>query len=329
MKSSVLVTGGAGYIGSHTNLALISSGRPTVVIDDLSTGSEASIPRGCPFYRGDFSNRELLERIHRSHTISSVVHFAASIDVLESTLDPLSYYNNNVVRTLSLLGFCRDFDVKHFVFSSTAAIYGQVDKPTVSEDEPKNPLSPYGRSKLMVEDILTDFAVSSPGFEAICLRYFNVAGADPSGQTGLRRPQATHLIKIALDVALGRRDRLTVFGDDYDTIDGTGVRDYIHVTDLANAHVAALDHLEAGGKGAALNCGYGTGHSVKQVILALEAVMGQRVPYTIGPRRPGDPASSVANTTSIHRTLDWRPQYNDLPTILTHALNWERRLNDA
>ena len=323
---AILVTGGAGYIGAHMVLALRDRGEDVVVLDNLSTGFESAVPIGVPFYNGDVGDAELVKNIIAAHRVDSIAHFAASIVVPDSVADPIAYYMNNTVRTCELIGAAVCSGVKNFVFSSTAAVYGTPATDTVSEVSPMSPESPYGASKLMSEQILRDVAAAH-GLRYAILRYFNVAGADPAGRAGQSSVRSTHLIKVSAQAALGRRPKVQVFGTDYPTPDGSGVRDYIHVTDLIAAHVLALDHLRAGQGSLLLNCGYGRGFSVLEVIEAVKRVSGLDFPVEIAPRRPGDATAIVASNARIRELLEWAPQYDDLDTIVSHALAWERRLN--
>ena len=320
---SVLVTGGAGYIGSHVALALADAGRAPVIVDDLSTGSINAVPTGVPLYRGDVADAAVIERAASEHRISAVMHFAGSIVVPKSFAEPLRYYENNTVATRALVETCLRLGINAIVFSSTAAVYGEPQNRPVAEDARIRPESPYGRSKFMAEEIIRD-AAKAHGLRFVILRYFNVAGADPHGRAGLRKANATHLIKVACDVALGKRSVLSIFGADYSTPDGTGIRDYIHVSDLADVHLRALEYLEAGGASCTLNCGYGHGYSVKQVVSALERVIGHALPIRTEPRRPGDPGAVVANSELLRRTFGWAPHYDDIEAIVRSSLEWER-----
>ncbi len=322
-SSPVLVTGGAGYIGSHVLLALQDTGIDAVVIDDLSRGRRELVPDGIQLVVGDAGDQELVGRLLRESGARSVIHLAGDIVVPESVAKPLQYYRNNVETSRNLIEACVSEGVLSFVFSSTAAVYGSADGETVSETAPLRPESPYARSKLMVEWILEDISnVSDLRYAA--LRYFNVAGADPAGRTGLVAENATHLIKVACEVAVGRRDKLTIFGDDYETADGTCRRDFIHVSDLASAHVAVLSHLRAAHQNVTLNCGYGRPSSVLDVIRAVEQVTGSPLPTEVGPRRPGDPVSVVADSSLIRKLTDWSPVHDSLEEIISTALAWER-----
>jgi len=323
---AVLVTGGAGYIGSHMTLALLERGEEVVVLDNLSTGVRSLVPPAARFVQGDVADQALLRRIFQDHDVDAVFHFAGSTVVPDSVARPLQYYANNTMASRDLIEACVGAGVKHFVFSSTAAVYGAGGSGLIDETAVKSPGNPYGRSKLMTEQMLQDAAGASE-LRYVALRYFNVAGADPRGRTGQSTPRATHLIKCACQAALGQRAYLGVFGVDYDTPDGTGVRDYIHVTDLVAAHALALDHLRAGGGAAVFNCGYGRGFSVREVIAAVERASGVRLPVKILPRRPGDAAAVVADPAKIKARLGWTPRHDSLDEIVRHALAWERRLD--
>ena len=327
--SRVLVTGGAGYIGSHAVFALTDSGREVVVLDDLSTGQEAAVPTGVRLYRGNVADSALVSTILSEERIDAVMHFAASISVPESVSKPGLYYRNNTSATLSLAEACIVGGVSKFIFSSTASVYGNPESNPVTEDARKHPVSPYGVSKLMAEKILEDLSVAHPIFRPVRLRYFNVGGADPAGRTGQRNPNAAGLVKLAVETAIGKRDTLEIFGDDYDTRDGTCERDYIHVSDLVEAHVAALAYLEKGGEGVALNCGYGRGYTVLEVVEALEHVLGKSLHKRRAPRRPGDPDKYFSDVTRLHATLDWTPRHEGLDKILSSALRWAGALNST
>jgi len=322
---NVLVTGGAGYIGSHTVLSLIARNHKVAVLDDLSTGFSWAVPKSAQLYVGDVADGALVERIIRDHKIDAVIHFAGSVIVPESVSDPLKYYSNNTVKSRSLIEQCVGCGVSHFIFSSTAAVYGILDAEQVTETAPLNPVSPYGRSKLMTEWMLEDVAAAS-GLTYAALRYFNVAGADPEGRSGQSTRLATHLIKVGVEAAIGQRPHVDIFGEDYPTPDGTGIRDYIHVSDLAAAHVAALEHLASGGASFVANCGYGKGASVREVLDAIDRVGDVTLVRRSAPRRAGDPARLVADPAKIHALLDWTPQFTDLDQIVAHALAWERAL---
>lgn len=325
---AVLVTGGAGYIGSHMILALVDAGEEVVVIDDLSTGIRNAVHPQARLIVGDIADGALMLRTLAEHKIEEVIHFAAKIVVPDSVADPLGYYLANTVKSRTLLAAVINAGVNRFVFSSTAAVYGMPGNEPVSEDAPTAPISPYGSSKLMTEWMLRD-AAAAHGLRYVALRYFNVAGADPSGRSGQSTPKATHLIKVACEAAVGRRPGMEIFGTDYPTPDGTCLRDYIHVTDLVTAHLDALRHLRDGGGNLTLNCGYGRGHSVLQVIDAVKRASGTDFPVTTSPRRPGDPPAIVARADRIRKELGWQPRYDDLPTIVSHALAWERKLANS
>jgi UDP-glucose 4-epimerase len=320
--SAVLVTGGAGYIGSHAVLALRDVGREVLVLDDLSTGFREAVPEGVTLHEGDVADGALVSRLLSSRRVDAVMHFAGSISVPESVSDPAKYYSNNTCASLALAQTCIASGVNHFIFSSTASVYGNPEVNPAIEDMPKRPVSPYGASKLMTEQILADLAFAHPAFRPVRLRYFNVAGADPAGRTGQRNPEAAGLVKLAVETAIGKRETLEIFGDDYDTRDGTCERDYIHVSDLASAHVAALNYLERGGAEVVLNCGYGRGYTVLEVVAALERILGRCLAKRRAPRRPGDPDRYFSDVTRLHATLDWAPQYDDLEFILRTALDW-------
>ena len=323
---SVLVTGGAGYIGSHMVIDLLNAGEEVVVLDNLSTGFEWAVQVPDKLIVGDIADEALVARIIADHKVEAVIHFAGSIIVPESVADPLKYYLNNTAKSRSLIESCVKGGVKHFIFSSTAAVYGMPDATAVDEDVPLNPISPYGRSKLMTEWMLRDVAFAHDLTYA-ALRYFNVAGGDPKGRVGQSTANATHLIKVACQTALGQRDHIDVYGNDYPTPDGTCIRDYIHVSDLAAAHTAALNYLRAGGDSIVANCGYGHGFSVKEVLQSVERVAGHPFDVRQAPRRSGDPASVVSDPTRAKTVLKWTPKYDDLDTIVTHAMNWEQHLS--
>jgi len=323
---TVLVTGGAGYIGSHMVQALVEAGESVVVIDNLSTGFSQFLPQGVPLFIGDAGDENLVEGVIAAHGVESVIHFAGSVVVPESVRDPLAYYRNNTMTTRSLLNATVKSGVRRFIFSSTAAVYGNPDQVPVPESAPTRPVSPYGSSKLMAEIMLHDTA-SAYGMSYIALRYFNVAGADPQARMGLATVGATHLLKIAVEAATGQRAKIDVFGTDYPTPDGSCIRDFIHVSDLAQAHRAALSYLRAGGASMTLNCGYGRGYSVLETIEAVRKVSGRNFAVQYGPRRPGDIMTMIADTSLIRSTLDWTPQYDDLETIARHALAWEEKLS--
>lgn len=324
---AVLVTGGAGYIGSHMALALLDAGETPVVLDNLSTGFRWAVPEGVAFYEGDMGDGALIDRLCADHAIDAIIHFAAKIVVPDSVSDPLGYYLNNTVKARALIESAVRNRIGRFIFSSTAAVYGDVQTNPVTEDDVLNPVSPYGRSKLMTEWILEDTA-KAHDLRYVILRYFNVAGADPKGRSGQSTANATHLIKVASQAALGRRKGMDVYGTDYPTPDGTCVRDYIHVTDLARAHLDALAYLRGGGESLKANCGYGRGYSVKEVIDVVKRVSGVDFETRIAGRRPGDPPAIVASNQRATETLGWRPAHDDLPHIVETALDWERRLHN-
>ncbi|WP_439922655.1 UDP-glucose 4-epimerase GalE [Nitrobacter sp. JJSN] len=321
---TVLVTGGAGYIGSHMVFGLLDRGVPVIVLDNLATGFRSAVPPSVPFFEGDIGDVDMVSRLIESHFVDEVVHFAASSVVPESVADPARYYTNNTVKSLALIDAATRAGVRRFVFSSTAAVYGNPARMPVAETALPQPMSPYGTSKWMTEMVLRDVA-EVRGMRYVALRYFNVAGADPGLRCGQSTRAATHLIKAAVQAALGMRDGLDIYGTDYPTPDGTCVRDYIHVTDLVGAHLSALEYLR-GGASATLNCGYGKGYSVREVIEAVKRVSAVDFPVRLAGRRAGDPAAIVADTTRLRRELNWTPAYDDLDTIVTHALAWERRL---
>jgi len=328
-KPAILVTGGAGYIGSHAVLALKDAGWHVAVVDDLSNGSWSLVPEGVPFYQGSIAERVLLDSIIDECGIGAIMHFAGSIVVPESVEKPLAYYGNNTVASHALISAAVAANVKHILFSSTAAVYGAPERVPIEEDDPKQPINPYGASKLMTERMLADASAAYP-FNYGALRYFNVAGADPEGRSGQVGKGSTHLIKVAVEAAVGKRDHVDVFGSDYPTRDGTCVRDYIHVSDLAAAHVAALERLvEQPGEDFILNCGYGTGLSVLEVLDSVDRVNGAPVERRMAPRRAGDPPELVASNAALLGTLDWKPRYADIDRIVSDALAWERKLLQA
>jgi len=323
---NILVTGGAGYIGSHAVLALKDAGHNPVVIDNLVTGFRWAVPGDVPFVEGNIADEALVASALSEYNIDAIMHFAGSVVVPESVEDPLKYYRNNTAASRSLIESAVTGGVKHFIFSSTAATYGIPDESPVQEETPQRPINPYGMSKLMTEIMLGDVAAAHD-FNYCALRYFNVAGADPNGRSGQSTAGATHLIKVAVEAALGKRDGVAVFGSDFDTADGTGVRDYIHVSDLANAHVLALKSLaDNPSENYRLNCGYGHGYSVLQVLDAVDRVTNSPVRRSMEGRRAGDPDSLISDNSAITREFGWKPQYDDLEQIVTHALNWEREL---
>jgi UDP-glucose 4-epimerase len=327
-SKNILVTGGAGYIGSHAVLALSDAGHRPTVIDNLTTGFRWAVSDEVPFFDGDVADAQLIANIIREQRIDAIMHFAGSIVVPESVENPMKYYRNNTANSRSLIESAVSGGVKHFIFSSTAATYGIPDESPVREDMPTLPINPYGMSKLMTEYMLRDVAAAHD-FNFCALRYFNVAGADPKGRSGQSTAGATHLIKVAVEAALGKRDSVAVFGTDYATDDGTGVRDYIHVSDLAAAHVIALEALVADpAKSHTLNCGYGHGYSVLQVLDAVDRVTNQKLVRNIEGRRAGDPDELISDNREIKARFGWEPKFDDLDTIVSHALQWERKLSE-
>lgn len=323
---TVLVTGGAGYIGSHMVLELLDSGESVVVLDNLSTGFRWAVPTNATLVVGDVGDQDLVRSIVRKHGVKAIIHFAGSIVVPESVADPLGYYHNNTVKSRALMEVAVEMGIEQFIFSSTAAVYGNPSEVPVREDAELKPMSPYGSSKLMTEIMLADVA-RAHNFRYVALRYFNVAGADPQGRTGQSTPNATHLIKVACEAALGKRPCIEVFGTDYPTEDGTCIRDYIHVTDLVRAHRAALRHLRDGGDSEIFNCGYSKGFSVLEVIDAVKRVSGADFEVRNAPRRAGDPAAIVAASDKIRVHLGWRPELDKLETIAAQALAWESHMH--
>jgi len=323
-NEKILVTGGAGYIGSHVVKQLGDAGENVVTLDNLSTGFKAAVTQG-ELVIGDTGDAALLERIFNEHAIDTVMHFAAHTIVPESVADPLKYYGNNTANSRTLLEVATRRGVKHVVFSSTAAVYGIPPNGKASEATPTKPINPYGSSKLMTEWMLRDLAHAG-GPRYVALRYFNVAGCDPSGTIGQSTPKATLLVKVACEAATGRRAGVSIFGTDFDTPDGTGLRDYIHVADLAAAHIDALNYLRNGGQSTTLNCGYGHGYSVREVLAAVEKATGKPLNVSEEPRRPGDPPELVAVADKIRRVLGWKPKYDDLDTIVRTSLAWERKI---
>ncbi|WP_112664588.1 UDP-glucose 4-epimerase GalE [Microvirga flavescens] len=321
---TVLVTGGAGYIGSHLVLELVDAGEKVIVLDDLSTGFRWAVPSEVRLVQGDVSDKQLVARLIEENGIDSILHFAAKIVVPESVADPLGYYLNNTVKARTLIETAVEKGVKNFIFSSTASVYGNTEVRPLTEDTPISPINPYGRSKAMTEWILDDVA-KAHGLRYAVLRYFNVAGADPKGRSGQSTPQATHLLKVAAQAALGQRPYLEVFGTDYPTPDGTCVRDYVQVNDVARAHLVALNHLRGGGENLILNCGYGHGASVLEVIEVVKKVSGVDFEVRFSPRRAGDPANLVASVDRV-RSLGWKPLYDDLTVIVEQAMRWEKTL---
>jgi UDP-glucose 4-epimerase len=322
---TILVTGGAGYIGSHMACALLDAGERAVVLDNLSSGFDWAVPQGVPLIIADSADQSRVAALIAEHAIDAIIHFAASVVVPDSLRDPLGYYRNNTMNSRALIETAVQCGVRNFIFSSTAAVYGNPERVPVREDDPTVPLSPYGSSKLMTEIILRD-AAAAHGLRYAILRYFNVAGADPLGRAGQSTAGATHLIKVAVETALGRRAKIQVFGTDYPTPDGTCIRDYIHVSDLVRAHLDALAYLRVGGTSVTLNCGYGRGFSVLEVLETVKRVSG--VDFTVERvgRRPGDSAQIIAACDRARAALNWLPRFDDLPTIVTHALAWERAL---
>ncbi|MEQ6333244.1 UDP-glucose 4-epimerase GalE [Sphingobium sp. MK2] len=325
-KPTILVTGGAGYIGSHAVLALKDAGYGVVVIDNLVTGFRWAVPDDVPFVQGDIADQPLVEATLRDHGITAIMHFAGSVVVPESVENPLKYYHNNSAKTRDLIDSAVRVGVPHFIFSSTAATYGTPNVEAVREDTPQQPINPYGMSKLMTEYMLRDVAAAHP-MNFCALRYFNVAGADPQGRTGQSTAGATHLIKVAVEAALGKRESVAIFGTDFATPDGTGVRDYIHVSDLAAAHVLALEALMAEPeRNHLLNCGYGRGFSVLDVLDAVDRATNNPITRIMAPRRAGDPAALISDNRAILSAFPWQPRYADLDLIVAHALAWERAL---
>ncbi len=326
-EGTILVTGGAGYIGSHAVLALRECGWPVIVVDNLVTGVAALVPSDVPLIVANCGDETRMQALFEDTRIVAVMHFAASTVVPESVVDPMKYYLNNTGNTAHLIDTCVKAGIGAFIYSSTAAVYGEPDVQAVSEAVAPQPISPYGKCKLMGEMMLQDAAVAHP-LRYMALRYFNVAGADPEGRSGQSTPEATHLIKVACEVATGKRPHLDIYGDDYDTPDGTCIRDYIHVTDLVDAHIAALDHLLSGGGSDMINCGYGHGHSVLEVVEAVRAVSGVDFTARSAPRRLGDMARIVCTSDRIREVLGWRPKHDDLVDIVRTAYAWECRKRD-
>lgn len=319
----ILITGGAGYIGSHVVKALGKLGHKLTILDNLSTGHKEAITFG-ELVVGDLSDEKLLDQLFLTNKFQAVFHFAGSIVVPESVSNPLKYYSNNTVNSNRLISACIKHKCHQFIFSSTAAVYGMTGDKAATEETPTKPINPYGQSKLMTEQMLTDVSVSSP-FRFVALRYFNVAGADPEGQIGQSFPEATHLIKVACEAATGKRDDIKIFGTDYATPDGTCIRDYIHVSDLAEAHIKALHYLEAGGKSEILNCGYGHGFSVREVLNKVRECTSISIKAVESPRRVGDPAVVLAKAEKIQKVLSWKPKYDDLSLIIKSAYEWEKK----
>lgn len=322
---TILVTGGAGYIGSHMVLALLEQGENVVVLDNLSTGFREAVPSPAKLVVGDIGDQDLVHAVIRKYDVDAIVHFAGSIVVPDSVADPLGYYQNNTVNSRALIEVAVATGVDKFIFSSTAAVYGNPEQVPVCETERLAPVSPYGSSKLMTEMMLADTA-HAHNFRYVALRYFNVAGADPEGRAGQSTPRATHLIKVACEAATGKRSKMEIFGSDYPTDDGTCVRDYIHVSDLVQAHIVALGYLREGGTSDVFNCGYSRGYSVAQVVEAVKRISGVDFDVRMAERRAGDPAMIVAASDKIRSTLGWQPNHEDLDEIVGHALAWEQRL---
>lgn len=318
-----LVTGGAGYIGSHVVLALIEAGYGVVVLDDLSTGEKELVPAGAPLEIGDVGDRRFVSDVLQRYACTRVLHFAGSIIVSESVQDPLKYYANNTMASRNLIECCLARGVTELVFSSTAAVYGRPESVPVPESADLNPISPYGASKQMTERMLDDVAAVS-GLRVAALRYFNVAGADPKGRAGQVGPSSTHLIRVAAELALGRREKMEIFGVDYDTPDGTCIRDFIHVSDLADAHVLALEYLSRERQSVTLNCGYGHGFSVREILDAVRRVSGRQLNVEEAPRRPGDAPQVISDPNRIREILNWKPLYDDIDLIVRTAIDWER-----
>jgi UDP-glucose 4-epimerase len=324
--SKILVTGGAGYIGSHTTLALAEAGYEVVVYDNLSTGKAEAVLPPARLVIGDLAETVKLDALMQKEKFSAVLHFAGSIVVPESVENPLKYYLNNTNNTTELIRLTVKNRIPRFIFSSTAAVYGMPDTPAVTEDSPTKPINPYGRTKLMSEWVIEDTAAAHPDFSFVILRYFNVAGADPGGRIGQCTPDATHLIKVASQAALGRRGALHIFGTDYPTPDGTCIRDYIHVADLAGAHVLSLGHLEAGNPSGIFNCGYGHGYSVREITAAVKKASGVDFPVIESPRRAGDPPALISDPSRIRATMNWKPDHDDIHAIALSAYKWEMNL---
>lgn len=320
---NILVTGGAGYIGSHVVKLLGESGYNVTVYDNLSTGHKGAVTFG-ELVVGDLSDHELLKNTLRERNIEAVMHFAGSIKVPESVSNPIKYYKNNTENSLNLINACVEVGVEKFIFSSTAAVYGVLENGVALEETAKKPINPYGHSKLMTELMLKDISESVSNFNYIALRYFNVSGADPDGEIGQAFPEPFHLINVCCEAASGKRDKVSVFGTDYNTNDGTCIRDYIHVSDLAQAHLCALEELNKTNQSDVFNCGYGKGFSVKEVVKTVKEVTGIDYKVEESPRRDGDPAILVSNVDKIHKNLEWKPKYNDLETIIKTAYQWEK-----
>ena len=325
MSDKVLVTGGAGYIGSHVVYALIDAGYTPVIIDNLSTGRRDFVPDHVPFLVANINEHEKVVAFMKEHGCTSVIHLAGSVSVEESVQKPMWYFDNNTITSHSLIKSCNVMGINNFIFSSTAAVYGNPDQIQVSETIPTNPVSPYGWSKLMTEKMLESVCAVQP-MNAISLRYFNVAGADPEGRCGMVTQNASHLIKVLCETALGKRPKFMIFGNDYDTADGTCIRDFIHVSDLAAAHIAALRYLDNGQPGGVINCGYGQGYSVKEVVETVQRIHGLSINLEIAPRRDGDIAALVADVTKMRTCLNWKPRYDNLDKIVETSLAWEQQI---
>ncbi len=323
MKEKILVTGGAGYIGSHTVLLLNAAGYEVYVYDNLSSGHKEAVLEPAKLIVGDLNDVDKLKALFREVKFDAIIHFAASIVVPESISDPVKYYRNNTVNTLNLVSLAVEQGVKYFIFSSSAAVYGIPERVPVKEEDPLEPINPYGRSKMMSEFIIEDVHRAFPEFKYVNIRYFNVAGADPEGRIGQSTPEATHLIKVACMTALGKKDKLFIYGDDYPTPDGTCIRDYIHVMDIAEAHIFCLNYLKEGNPPENFNCGYGKGYSVKEVVETVEKVAGVKINKEVTSRRPGDPPILIADSTKL-KSLGWKPKYEDLEFIVLTAYNWEK-----
>ena len=323
MKEKILVTGGAGYIGSHTVLLLNSLGYEVYVYDNLSSGHKEAVLEPAKLIVGELNDLDKLRSLLKEVGFDAIIHFAASIVVPESVSDPIKYYKNNTVNTLNLVNLAVEHGIKYFIFSSSAAVYGIPKKVPVKEEDPLEPINPYGRSKMMSEFIIEDVHRAFPDFRYVNIRYFNVAGADPEGRIGQSTPEATHLIKVACMTALGKKDKLYIYGDDYPTPDGTCIRDYIHVMDIAEAHIFCLNYLKENNPPENFNCGYGKGYSVKEVVETVEKVAGVKINKEITSRRPGDPPVLIADSTKL-KSLGWKPKYEDLEFIVWTAYNWEK-----
>lgn len=322
-KKNILVTGGAGYIGSHVVKLLGEKGYHTITYDNLSTGYKEAVLSG-DFIEGDLADLEKLESVFKNHDIFAVIHFAGSIIVPESVEKPINYYKNNTVNSLHLMNMCVKHGVNNFVFSSTAAVYGIQNVDMMTEETATSPINPYGESKLMTEHMLKDVSHAYENFNYVALRYFNVSGADPDGKIGQAFPGATHLIKVNCEAAVGKREKTYIFGTDFGTADGTGVRDYIHVSDLASAHLEALNYLVEHKKSEVFNCGYGKGFSVREVVNAVKEVTGSNYPVEETDRRAGDPATLIADSSKLQKSTKWEPQYNNLSYIIKTAFDWEK-----